>query len=254
MIVDLVIPARNEAENIGALFEALPAGVFRRVVVGDNGSTDATAALVRERGGEVVAESRMGYGSACLAALGWIRDRGDVPDAVAFLDADLSDDPASLPELIGVLERGEANLAMGCRTRLADNGALDPHQRFGTGLACWLAWLTTGARYRDLGPMRVIRWEALERLEMVDRTWGWTIEMQVKAATRGVRAVEVDVPYRKRHAGRSKITGSLWVSARVGVRIIWTVGVLWWGERGKRVASATAGEITPLKGRGTRRS
>lgn len=238
MDVDLIMPARNEQANIHALFEALPEGVFRRVIVCDNGSTDRTAELAAECGAVVVREDRMGYGRACLAALDRIREDADsgelsLPDAVGFLDADLSDDPDQLPRLLGYLERGEADLVMGARVREAESGALDPHQRFGTWLACWMTGLATGReRFRDMGPMRVIRWSSLERLRMCDETWGWTIEMQFKAVTRGLKAVEVDVPYRKRYAGRSKITGSLWVSARVGYRIIVTVITLWWQERG----------------------
>ncbi|MEQ9452967.1 MAG: glycosyltransferase family 2 protein [Phycisphaeraceae bacterium] len=236
MIVDLVIPARNEAENIPALFAELPQNTFRRIIVADNGSTDATPDLVRQQGGIVVSETSMGYGSACLAALDWIADdhakrRSPLPDAVAFFDADLSDDPAWLPRLIEPIDEGQQDLVLGSRTRHAQPGALDPHQRFGTALACFLARLTTGRRYRDLGPMRVIRWPSLLALDMKDRTWGWTIEMQVKAATRRLRTLEIDVPYRKRRAGRSKITGSLWISARVGVRIITTIAALWYSER-----------------------
>ncbi|QDU71250.1 glycosyltransferase family 2 protein [Mucisphaera calidilacus] len=235
MLIDLVIPARNEADNIDALFDALPAGLFRCVVVCDNGSTDATASLAESRGAVVVREDRMGYGRACLAGLAWIQhqaETGDVlPDAVAFVDADLSDDPGQMGRLIDPLESDQADLVLGARAALADPGALDPHQRFGNWLACTLTRLASGRAYRDLGPMRVIRWSSLEQLEMGDETWGWTIEMQYKAVTRGVRTLEIDVPYRKRRAGRSKITGSLWMSARVGIRIVSMIGWLWWSER-----------------------
>ncbi|MEM1445420.1 MAG: glycosyltransferase family 2 protein [Planctomycetota bacterium] len=241
---DVVIPARNEAENLPALAEALrplrDAGVIRNVVLCDNGSTDGTAKLAEDAGFVVVREGRPGYGGACLAALGWMadgqasgsHDPSPIP-AVAFLDADLADDPAELPRLLEPIAAGEADLVLGRRVP-EQAGALDPHQRFGNRLACFLIRLTTGRRYRDLGPLRVVTWDALEVLDMRDRTWGWTVEMQFKAVTRGVRTVELDVPYRRRRAGVSKISGSLKGSVKAGVVIIRTIAALWWRERKRR--------------------
>ncbi len=230
MKMDLIIPARNEAENLPALVEAvrrLPAGAgLRRVVLADNGSTDATAELARAGGFEVVHEPQPGYGAACLAALAHLRD--DPPDIVAFLDADLADDPAQLARLVGPIQRGEADLVLGQRQRLAEPGALDPHQRFGNRLATTLLRIITGHRFRDLGPMRALRWRSFERLGMADRTWGWTVEMQYKAVRYGLRIAEIDVPYRRRRAGKSKISGSLVGSFRAGTKIIATLGHLWW--------------------------
>ena len=230
MQTDLVIPARNEAENLPALIAAIDAvrevAGLRRVVLADNGSTDATADLARDGGFEVVYESQPGYGAACLAALDHLR--ADPPDMVAFLDADLADDPAQLIHLIKPIAEGSADLSLGQRQRLAEPGALDPHQRFGNGLATTLLRVITGRAYRDLGPMRVVRWRSLEKLAMADRTWGWTVEMQYKAARYGLRIAEIDVPYRKRHAGKSKISGSLVGSFRAGTKIIATLAHLWW--------------------------
>ena len=127
---------------------------------------------------------------------------------------------------------GEADLVLGQRNRLAEPGALGGHQRFGNAVATGLLALATGRRFRDLGPMRVVSVDALDRLQMADRTWGWTIEMQHKAVTRGLRVVEIDVPYRRRTTGKSKISGSLVGSARAAVVIVRTVGTLWWRERG----------------------
>ena len=230
MKVDLVIPARNEAENLPALVEALAAvrgaGVIRRVVLADNGSTDETASLAEAGGFSVVHEAQAGYGAACLAGLAELAE--DPPEAVAFMDADLADDPGQLAALVEPIARGRADLVLGQRARLAEPGALDPHQRFGNWLASRLLRVITGQAYRDLGPMRVVRWRCLERLAMADRTWGWTVEMQYKAARYGLRIVEVDVPYRKRHAGVSKISGSVAGSVRAGVKIVATLGQLWW--------------------------
>ena len=235
---DLIIPAVNEAENLPALAHALASlradGTLRRVVLADNGSTDATPDLAREAGFTVVHEPRRGYGNACLAGLAAVAD--DPPDAVAFLDADLADDPAGLPGLIAPIADGRADLVLGQRRRLAEPGALDPHQAFGNWLACTLLRVTTGRRYRDLGPLRVVRWRSLQELNMCDPTWGWTVEMQYKAARQGLRIEEIDVPYRKRNAGKSKISGSLIGSARAGTKIITVLAKLWWttprGERG----------------------
>lgn len=230
MLVDLVIPARNEAENMPALIAAIDAARaeagLRRVVLADNGSTDATALLAREGGFEVVHEAQPGYGAACLAGLKHLE--ADPPDLVAFLDADLADDPAQLVRLIEPIVRGSADLALGQRQKFAEPGALDPHQRFGNWLAVTLLRIITGHGYRDLGPMRVVRWRSLEKLAMADRTWGWTIEMQYKAVRYGLRLAEIDVPYRKRHAGKSKISGSLVGSFRAGTKIISTLAYLWW--------------------------
>ncbi len=234
--VDVIVPARDEAANMAALIAAVEAlraewPALRHVVLADNGSTDGTASRARGGGLVVVTEPRRGYGAACLAGLGWIEAQGDPPDAVAFLDADLADDPSELPRLCEPVLAGEADLAIGCRTARAEAGALDAHQRFGNALACALLRLTTGRAYRDLGPMRAVRWASLCRLHMRDPTWGWTVEMQFKAARLGMRVVERDVPYRRRRAGRSKISGSLVGSARAGVKIIATIGALWWGWR-----------------------
>jgi len=151
---DLVIPARNEAENVPALFDALaplvrPGKPLRRVVLADNGSTDATARLAAERGAVVVHEPRPGYGRACLAALARIRHDPDPPDAIAFLDADLADDPARLPALLAPLADGSADLVLGQRQRLAEPGALDPHQRFGNRVICsmYLKWRAIWIRW-----------------------------------------------------------------------------------------------------------
>lgn len=237
----VVVPARNEIESIPALAAALAplraSGEVVAVVLVDNGSTDGTARAAREAGLGVVAEPARGYGAACQTGIAWLRALDPPPKAVGFLDADLADDPSLLPFLAAPVLAGEADLVLGQRTRFADGGALDPHQRFGNALATTLLRLATGRRHRDLGPMRVISTAALDRLEMADRTWGWTIEMQHKAVTRGLVVREVDVPYRQRTTGKSKISGSLMGSARAGVVIVRTIAALWWGERGRRGAA-----------------
>lgn len=224
-VVDVVIPALNEETSLPlvlAALGALPAGTVRRVVVADNGSRDGTARVAREGGAEVVDAPRPGYGSACLAGLGWLRDH-QPPEVVVFMDADFSDHPEELPRVVAPLARGEADLVIGSRVLgEREPGALLPQARAGNLVACVLIRLLYGHRYTDLGPFRAIRWEALEGLEMADPDFGWTAEMQVKALRQGLRVVEVPVSYRRR-LGVSKITGTVQGTIRAGYKILWTV-------------------------------
>ncbi len=234
MRCDLIIPAVDEAANIDPLFDALEplrGGVLRHVVLADNGSTDRTPEAAARRGAVVVHEPKRGYGAACLKALQWIGDLDEPPEIVAFLDADLSDDPAALPSVLAPIEQGRAELVIGSRVKRAEPGALNVVQRFGNALACVLIRMTTGRRYHDLGPLRAVRFDTLQRLEMADRSWGWTVEMQVKAALAGIPTVEVDVPYRRRAHGRSKISGTVRGVVTAGTRIIYTIVALWWRRR-----------------------
>jgi glycosyltransferase involved in cell wall biosynthesis len=221
LTVDAVIPALDEADSLGAVLDALPSPPVRRVVVADNGSTDATAEVARERGATVVLEPRRGYGAACLKALEALA--ADPPDVVLFLDADLSDDPAQAGAVLSPILEGRFDLVVGSRVLgEREPGALSPHARFGNWLATRLLAALYGARYTDLGPFRAIRYDALMALEMKDKDFGWTVEMQIKAARRGLRHTEVPVRYRRR-VGRSKISGTVGGSIRAGVKILATV-------------------------------
>jgi len=212
----IIIPALNEEEAIGHVLRALPLPASLATVV-DNGSTDATAARAREAGARVVHEPRRGYGRACLAGL---RANPDA-DIVVFLDADYSDHPEEMDSIIGPIARGEADLVLGVRQT-----ARPWHARLGTGLCVWLINRLWGSCYQDLGPFRAIRRRALDALHMTDETWGWTIEMQVKAVEAGLRCREIPVRYRDR-IGRSKISGTLGGSLRAGARMLAVIGVLW---------------------------
>jgi glycosyltransferase involved in cell wall biosynthesis len=221
--VDAVIPARNEAEAIGLVLDALPRPLVRRVVVCDNGSTDATAAVARGHGAIVVSEARRGYGSACLKAIAALK--ADPPDVVLFLDGDLSDDPAEAAQILEPIVAGRADFVIGSRTRGdREVGALTPQARFGNWLATRLLRLLYGARFTDLGPFRAIRYPALLALEMRDRDFGWTVEMQVKAARAHLRAEEIPVRYRKR-IGRSKISGTISGTIQAGIKILGTIAL-----------------------------
>ena len=222
--VDVAIPAYNEEGSLPLVLaglSALPDGIVRRIVVADNNSTDRTAEVARGAGAVVVPAPRQGYGSACLAALAEIRK--DPPDHVVFIDADFSDHPEELPQLIAPLHGGQADLVIGSRTLgTREPGALLPQARFGNLLACFLIRLLYGHSYSDLGPFRAIRWQSLEQLAMSDPDFGWTAEMQVKALRHGLRVVDVPVSYRRR-VGVSKITGTLIGTLRAGYKILWTV-------------------------------
>jgi glycosyltransferase involved in cell wall biosynthesis len=217
--VDVVIPAFNEEDAIGRVVGAIPAGVVRRVVVVDNGSTDATAERASQAGADVVREPCPGYGQACLSGLAVLRD----PSVVVFLDGDYSDFPEEIPDLIGPILAGEKDLVIGSRVLgRPEKGALTPQQRFGNWLATRLIGHFFGVNFTDLGPFRAIEAQALKRLDMADRDFGWTVEMQVKAARKGLRVSEIPVRYRVR-IGTSKISGTLSGTLRAGHKILWTI-------------------------------
>ena len=216
--IAVVIPALDEEQAIGKVLRDIPEGASQVVVV-DNGSRDRTAEVARGLGAEVVAEPRRGYGQACLTGIAQL----DRPDIVVFLDGDYSDYPEEMSELVAPLLTGEADLVIGSRTLgQREKGALLPQARFGNWLSTLLIRLLFGVPFTDLGPFRALRFDALQRMALQDRDFGWTVEMQVKAARLGLRAVEVPVRYRRR-IGTSKITGTLSGTLRAGHKILWTI-------------------------------
>lgn len=234
--VGVVIPALDEEEGIVTVLRALPRDGIDRVVVVDNGSTDRTAERARAEGADVVHEPRRGYGAACHRG---IEALGARPDVIVFLDADAADDPAELPSLVEPIADGRADLVIGSRV-LGDrqSGALTPHARFGNRLAVALIRATTGVRFTDLGPFRAIRRESLELLQMRDRGFGWTVEMQMRAAQAWLRCREIPVSYRRR-IGRSKISGTVLGSYHAGRCILGTIARCWWEHRSRSNRSAT---------------
>lgn len=213
----MIIPALNEAAALRRVLAEIPAALVKEVIVVDNGSTDGTARVAAALGARVAREPERGYGAACLRGIDSLSDT----DIVVFLDADHSDFPDELEALVEPILKDRADFVVSTRV-VREKGALQAHQRFGNRLATSLIRILLGASYSDLGPFRAIRRDALDRLEMRDRTFGWTVEMQVKAVKRRLRIVEVPVPYRRR-IGKSKISGTLSGSLRAGWGIITTI-------------------------------
>jgi glycosyltransferase involved in cell wall biosynthesis len=193
------------------------------VIVADNGSTDDTARAAREQGAQVVSEPRRGYGYACLAGIANLPAGAEI---VVFMDGDYSDYPGELSDLVSAMVAHQADLVIGSRVLgRREKGSLTPQQRFGNWLSTRLIRLLYGFSYTDLGPFRAIRADALQRLKMQDTTYGWTVEMQVKAVQHRMKVVEVPVRYRKR-IGTSKVSGTVSGSIKAGAKILWTIGKL----------------------------
>jgi glycosyltransferase involved in cell wall biosynthesis len=225
----VIIPALNEEESIAGVIAEIPSWVDR-ILVADNGSTDRTAERAQDAGAQVVPAPKRGYGSACLAG---IAAAGDT-DIVIFVDGDLADYPDRMDTLVDPIARDGADMVIGSRVLGgAEAGSLTTTQRFGNWLACFLMRLFWGVRQTDLGPFRAISRTALKRLDMQDEDFGWTVEMQVKAAQQGMRVIEVPVPYRKR-IGQSKISGTIRGTFAAGTKILWVIFRSALARNGKR--------------------
>lgn len=219
MEISLIIPALNEVDCIGPLLAELPSGVIHEVIVVDNGSTDGTGEAAACAGARVVCEPRRGYGYACAAGVAAARG-----DTLAFMDGDGSFVPAELPSLLAPIRRGEADLVLGTRMQGGmAAGAMPSHQRFGNRLVAWLLRLLYDLSLTDLGPYRAIRRDLLLALDMAERTYGWPVEMMVKAARHGARIQEVPVSYRPRRAGKSKVGGTVKGTFLATIHILSTV-------------------------------
>ncbi len=205
MRISLIIPALNEAESIPPLLAEIPLGLAQEVIVVDNGSSDGTGQAATTAGATVVREDRRGYGYACAAGVG-----AATGDVLVFMDGDGSFIPAEAAGLLTPIQTGEADFVLGSRMLGGMTpGAMPPHQLFGNKLVARLLWLLYGLRLSDLGPFRAIRRDLLLTLDMRERTYGWPVEMMVKAAGCHARMVERPVSYRPRFAGQSKVGGTV---------------------------------------------
>ena len=219
MKISVIIPALNEERSIGQVLSAIPQELNPKVIVVDNGSTDSTAQVAADLGAFVVQEPHRGYGRACLRGMEALTD----PDIVVFLDADYSDYPEEMRLLVEPIANNQADFVVGSRMRgKRQKSALPPHAQFANWLFGVLLRMFFGYRFTDLGPFRAIRYSSLQQLGMVDRNFGWTVEMQIKAVRHHLRILEVPVSYRVR-IGKSKITGTVAGSIKAGSKIIWTI-------------------------------
>ena len=220
----VVIPAYNEEKSIGRVLEEIPKDWIQQVIVVDNGSSDSTSAVARSNGAKVGFEPSRGYGNACLTGIAHLPELTEV---VVFMDGDYSDYPAVVRNLLSNLWSKEADLVIGSRVLgLREKGSLTFPQRAGNWLSTRLIKWLYGHAYTDLGPFRAIKTEALSRLKMQDRNFGWTVEMQVKALQHQLKIIEVPVSYRKR-IGKSKISHTLSGTFKAGVKILWTIARLY---------------------------
>ena len=219
--IAVIIPAYNEAPAIAKVLNEIPRPLVSHVIVVDNASTDETASVATKAGASVAYEAEAGYGAACLNGIAMSKSL-DV-DLLVFLDGDHSDYPEEIPQLIAPILEGKCDMVIGSRAiGIVEKGALTPQQRYGNRLACFLMKRLLGAHYTDLGPFRAITMTALDQLNMSDRNYGWTVEMQIKAAKKGIRVMEVPVRYRKR-IGKSKVSGTVKGVVMAGYKIIFTI-------------------------------
>lgn len=218
--ISVIIPVYNEEISIGLVIHDIPKTIVNQIIVVDNGSTDKTVLKAERAGAVAVKEPKRGYGNACLKGISTLSQDTDV---VVFLDGDYSDYPEDMADLVRPIIENKADITIGSRmTGKSEKGALLFQAYFGNKLATFLIQLLWGFRFTDLGPFRAIRYESLKNLNMQDKNFGWTVEMQIKAVVNKLRIVEVPVHYRKR-IGKSKITGTLSGAVNAGVKILYTI-------------------------------
>ena len=222
-IVRVIIPAYNEEDSIAKVIDGIPKNLVSEVIVSDNGSTDKTPEIAREAKATVLIEPVKGYGSACIKAIEYVKNLNEKTDVIVFLDGDYSDYPEEMTKIVGLLVKENLDLVIGSRALgLRQKGSMTIPQVFGNWLSTRLIRIFFGMRFTDLGPFRAITFEKLLQLEMENKNFGWTVEMQVKAAKKKFRCKEVPISYRKR-IGRSKISGTIKGTVLAGHKILWTI-------------------------------
>jgi len=226
-VIDVIIPAYNEEKSIGNVLKDIPKEWVREIIVCNNNSTDRTAEVAACNGATVLLQAQKGYGSACLKGIEHIKSKTEAPDIVVFLDGDYSDHPEELPDVVKPIIEKDMDLVIGSRALgKMEKGAMMPQQIFGNWLATNLIRLFYRYEFTDLGPFRAIKWPKLMEINMVDPDFGWTVEMQVKAAKYKLKCIEVPVKYRQR-IGVSKVSGTIRGTILAGHKILWTIFKLW---------------------------
>ena len=221
--IDVVIPAFNEENSINRVLQDIPAELVREVIVCNNASTDKTAEVAKANGATLVHQPIRGYGNACLKGMEYIAKNPSPPDIVVFLDADYSDYPEEMHQLIAPIVNDEMDLVIGSRALgEMEAGSMTPQQIFGNWLATNLIRFFYQYEFTDLGPFRAMRYDQLLAIDMQDKTYGWTVEMQVKAAKMKMKCIEIPVSYRKR-IGFSKVSGTVKGTILAGHKILWTI-------------------------------
>ncbi len=217
--IAVIIPVLNEEDSIPLVLHDI-SDYIDRVIVIDNGSTDKSASIAKNNGAEVYRENNRGYGWACLKGISQLKDE----DIVVFLDGDYSDYPEKIPDLLDPIINEEYDFVVSNRfTTSLQKGAMSRPQVFGNKLSVFLIRLFWGYRYKDLGPLRAIKKNVLNILAMEDKNYGWTIEMQIKAIMKKLKIHQVDVPYRKRQLGKSKVSGTIMGVFKAGFKILWKI-------------------------------
>lgn len=219
----VIIPAFNEENAVGKVVKAIPKDWIEKIIVVNNNSTDQTRRAAEQEGALVLDQPIKGYGNACLKGIAYVLAQVEKPDIIVFLDADYSDYPEQLPDLVKPLLEDGMDMVIGSRALgEREGGSMTFPQLFGNWLATRLISLFYGYRFTDLGPFRAIRWDMLVELKMQDKTFGWTVEMQVKAAKMKLKCTEVPMTYRNR-IGKSKVSGTVYGTVMAGYKILYTI-------------------------------
>ncbi len=221
--INVIIPAFNEENGVGSVVSEIPKELVSEIIVVNNASTDDTEKAALNAGATVLIEEVKGYGRACLKGIDYVKNKNQKPDIIVFIDADYSDYPAEMTKLVQPITEQSADLVIGSRALgQKEKGSMTPQQIFGNWLATTLLKLFYNVKFTDLGPFRAITYESLLALDMQDKTYGWTVEMQLKAAKQKMNCQEVAVNYRNR-IGFSKISGTVKGTIMAGYKIIWTI-------------------------------
>lgn len=222
-LTDVIIPAFNEEHSIGKVIVEIPKDLVNEIIVIDNNSTDDTSNRAREAGATVLSEFKQGYGHACLKGIDYVKSKASPPEIVVFMDGDHSDYPEELPLVTEPIIKEDYDMVIGSRARgIREKHSMTPQQIYGNMLSTRLMNLFYGTDYTDLGPFRAIKLKKLLELGMSDKTYGWTIEMQIRAAKMKMKTIEVPVSYRQR-IGQSKVSGTLKGTIFAGTKILYSI-------------------------------